>query len=78
MGVEVVGVVLAAIVSIALQVAVVILGVVIAFRWLSSGRLARFVAPPPTKDATEIVEELYARGLIDGAELDERRSKLRT
>lgn len=68
---------LALLTSLALQVAIVALGVALAWRWLHRpGGLATTPPPPRAKSAIEILDERYARGEIDTEEFEERRQRL--
>lgn len=69
-------VILAALVSILWQLFVVVLGVVIAWRWLHrpGGYATMRQGRQPT--AFEILDAPYARGEIDAAEYEERRTLL--
>jgi len=71
-----VALVLALLVSVVWQVFVVVLGVVIAWRWLH--RPGGWAAHARSRDKTafEILDERYARGEIDAAEYEERRARL--
>jgi putative membrane protein len=74
---ERIGVILAALVSLAFQVGIVVLGVVIAWRWLHrpGGGLA---AGPRThvKTALDFLDERFAGGEIDAQEYEPRRARL--
>jgi putative membrane protein len=69
-------VILAALVSLAFQVGIVVLGVVIAWRWLHRPGGLAAGRQPRNKTALEILDERYARGEIDAREYDERRARL--
>jgi uncharacterized membrane protein len=65
------------IVSLALQVAIVALGVAVAWRWLHRpGGLATTMTRGREKNAFEILDDRYARGEIDAPEYEERRARL--
>lgn len=80
MGLELVdslGLVLVTVISLAFQVFIVVLGVVVAWRWLHRpGGFAATAPRPREKNAVEILNERYARGEIDAQEYEERRERL--
>ncbi len=78
LGMGLVGIV-GVLVSIAFQVGIVALGVVIAWRWLHRpGGLAVSAAGTRgrEKDAFDILDDRFARGDIDSTEYEERRNLL--
>jgi uncharacterized membrane protein len=73
---EGIGVILAALVSLAFQVGIGVLGVVIAWRWLH--RPGGLVAGPRTHDKTalDFLDERFAGGEIDAQKYEPRRARL--
>jgi uncharacterized membrane protein len=64
-------------ISLAFQVSAVVLGVVIAWRWLHRhGGLAGKTSSQTEKSPMEILDERFARGEIDAQELEARRRHL--
>ena len=73
---ETVVVVVTSAISIAFQVAIVVLGVALAWRWLRrSGALAADLCPP-AMSALDILAERFARGEIEAEEFEARRARL--
>jgi putative membrane protein len=71
------GALLVLLISLSFQVAIVALGVVVAWRWLHRpGGLATTTPPPRAKTSFEILDERYARGEIDTEEFEERKQRL--
>jgi putative membrane protein len=66
----------ALLVSLAFQVAITALGVVVAWRWLHRPGGLAASTNQRQKNAFEILDERYARGEIDAQEYEERRERL--
>ncbi len=66
-----------ALISLAFQVFLVALGVVVAWRWLHRPGGYATIARERQKNAFEILEERYARGEIDTQEFEERWERIR-
>ncbi len=74
---EIVVMVVFSLIRISFQVFLIVLGVVIAWRWLHRpGGLAATTPRSPDKSAFEILDERYARGEIDEREYNERQALL--
>jgi len=64
-------------ISFSSQVFMIVLGVVIAWRWLHRPKgFASIMARPRDKTAFEILDERYARGEIDERDYHERQARL--
>jgi putative membrane protein len=68
--------IIGAIVSLAFQVAITALGVVVAWRWLHRPGGLAASTNQRQKNAFEILDERFARGEIDPQEYEERREQL--
>jgi putative membrane protein len=68
--------IIGAIVSLAFQVAITALGVVVAWRWLHRPGGLAASTNQQQKNAFEILDERFARGEIDAQEYEERRERL--
>jgi uncharacterized membrane protein len=69
-------VIVGAIVSLAFQVAITALGVVVAWRWQHRPGGLAASTNQRQKNAFEILDERYARGEIDAPEYENRRERL--
>ncbi len=69
-------VILAALVSLAFQVGIVVLGVVIAWRWLHRPGGLAAKSRQRDKTALEILDERFASGEIDVHDYEDRRARL--